>query len=652
MNQEIYQNTIAKIEQDFDINPINANIRKQPIEEGYNLPFNETKRTARSNSFRIGFQPGDHGLVVVDVDFGPTQPVIELLGDPISIAESSTTPGRHHLYYNAGDLEHSNRTHSSTFEVRDSSTDEIVSSGEVLGVIANTGNYHRYAVIHSPEATYKALQDAPEHEVVDLALLPLRQNTTPTTAPNKLQEEEVIVPFAGLDLIQICEALCNHAEGGRRDSLFAAGQRVFDNDWDPEDARPFVQAAIQSWEIEGFTTEKLLTEYFDRAIAWKKENHFPPRNSSYKQRNSGEEARFRHETTIELEVLKRLQKETEEHQASSELLKFLDTSHSYDDILSAKPMNWLVPNLLVKGVNLISADAKTGKTTIILSMLEEINSEGTWLGQKVEIAPIKCVYFSQEIPSVMQEHFNFLKDNARSLKKDVRFLFHHEFPICSTEFLLTMLEKKYIEVPEEERPHCFVFDTATEWLDNKDGNNIIETAKAFQPFRRLEAKTGISIVIIHHLSRTGNVHGSVGYETNPDWLVGVTEVDKNIPEYKNARILNVRGRKSPIKDTQTICYADGRFKELNRISITDEDKLVESMEEKKEYTMDDLFKLKHGLSQIRVREASKDMHIMITESTRKNEKKTYKIKTIEEFVTTTKLQENENGSQTALIKEG
>ena len=76
------------------------------------------------------------------------------------------------------------------------------------------------------------------------------------------------------------------------------------------------------------------------------------------------------------------------------------------------------------------------------------------------------------------------------------------------------------------------------------------------------------------------------------------------------------------------------------------------MEEKKEYTMDDLFKLKHGLSQIRVREASKDMHIMITESTRKNEKKTYKIKTIEEFVTTTKLQENENGSQTALIKEG
>jgi predicted ATP-dependent serine protease len=176
----------------------------------------------------------------------------------------------------------------------------------------------------------------------------------------------------------------------------------------------------------------------------------------------------------------------------------------------AENVQW-IPLLGVDGyigrelVTLLSAEPKTGKTTLLLHAVRD------WVscGQRV-------VWFSEESRSAWKQRV----ERHADLRSDCFLL--------AFENSATARGVPFATALREARPDIAILDTVRAFCDIPDENDAATVSRGLQPFITVARDVRCALILVHHARRTDGLYaGSHAFAGAADVLISLKRVDNN-----------------------------------------------------------------------------------------------------------------------------
>src|SRR5690606_30911249 len=181
------------------------------------------------------------------------------------------------------------------------------------------------------------------------------------------------------------------------------------------------------------------------------------------------------------------------------------------EMVNLPPVKWLVEGFIPEdSFTLIAGEYGAGKSFVMIDVAFHVALGLDWHGRKVEQGgPV--VYMAAE--------------GGRGLQKRIEaWLVHHGFDIDDEPVPLhtipkavsitnpVMLEKLIKKIPQGTR--MMIIDTLHTAMDG-DENNAQDVKPFLEAIRALN-RIGISVVVVHHLNKSGTIRGSVSIPAGAD----------------------------------------------------------------------------------------------------------------------------------------
>ena len=186
----------------------------------------------------------------------------------------------------------------------------------------------------------------------------------------------------------------------------------------------------------------------------------------------------------------------------------------WDEAMLAKPIEWLVNDLIASGsFNLFCGDPKSGKTFFLMEMGLCVATGQSYLNMPSQRRPVYYC-FLEDAPQVIRNRAKALGGLTRMSPND-KYMFYTDYGIESVKRGLDWLK---------EEQGLLIIDPLAELFAEKgfDENKAPEVLKIFKEYRDLCHSIQGSIVIAHHYNKGGErMRGSTAMEGGIDGWVNV-----------------------------------------------------------------------------------------------------------------------------------
>ncbi len=177
--------------------------------------------------------------------------------------------------------------------------------------------------------------------------------------------------------------------------------------------------------------------------------------------------------------------------------------------------DWVVPDLIPEGLTLIAGAPKVGKSWLCLQLGLALAAGGRFLDRKVNAR--RALYVSPE-------------HTARDLAARVRSVLAHDpgwsgdpaaFRIMDAPALKDLTPEELMDLAVREGFQVVILDPAMRLWPGADFNDRRDVLRFLDPLQRKAGEEGLSIVMVHHLGKSGKILGSMAWEAVADAVITI-----------------------------------------------------------------------------------------------------------------------------------
>lgn len=239
---------------------------------------------------------------------------------------------------------------------------------------------------------------------------------------------------------------------------------------------------------------------------------------------------------------------------------------------------WLVDGLIpMEAITIFASETKGGKTTMLCSIMEQMQSYGMWAGRKVmrgsawmhtEEGPITLVQAINTVgpkPVTWDSHW-FITTTSEAFGMP-----WERFCAAVAHVYEMVVEQMTGEDGGLMPPKLIVFDTIGSWANLEDTNDYAAVGKAFHYLKALRQITKAAIVVTTHINKKGstspsiqNILGSTNFAGQADHIIFMTrDREKGVggPRYITT---NGRFRDADNDITLSLDTSDYQYKEVEK----------------------------------------------------------------------------------------
>lgn len=186
--------------------------------------------------------------------------------------------------------------------------------------------------------------------------------------------------------------------------------------------------------------------------------------------------------------------ETKEEKAGLEFLRWEDMQKK---VVSIGEMDWIVPNVLLRGgISFISAPAGGGKSWLAADLVRCCGTSGKWL-DALEVPVTNVLYIDEEMGVTGMFH---RLDKLEAVPRTLIYTDQQGVRLDNPDHL-----KQILDLIEREKIELVIIDTFVR-VHGKDENDNSAMSHLYRSFKAMKQK-GASILNLHHNRKSGSESG-------------------------------------------------------------------------------------------------------------------------------------------------